>query len=196
MAEADRTRWNVRYRDFAPADLAPPSPFLISLADRLPQPGANGGRPRVLDVAGGAGANAIWLASRGLEVTLADISPAALELARRAAAAAGATLRLLEIDLEEAPFPAGPFALIVSIDFLWRPLFATFPAALAPGGLLVFSQPTRRNLERHPHPGARFLLEEGELPHLVRGLEIVLCEEGWFSGRHEARLLARKPDAG
>ena len=37
-------------------------------------------RPGV-DIAGGAGANALWLARRGLDVTLADISPVGLALA-------------------------------------------------------------------------------------------------------------------
>jgi hypothetical protein len=99
---------------------------------------------------------------------------------------------VVEVDLEVAPLPPGPFALIVTIDFLSRPLFAAFPAALAPGGMLVVSQPTRRNLERHAHPSARFLLEEGELGALVGGLELVRYEEGWFEDRHQARALAVK----
>jgi hypothetical protein len=88
--------------------------------------------------------------------------------------------------------------LVACIDYLRRELFAAFPDLLAPGGLLVFSQPTRSNLARHPHPSARFLLEDRELPRLVRGLEILRHDEGWFPGapggeaRHEARLVARK----
>jgi hypothetical protein len=38
------------------------------------------------------------------------------------------------------------------------------------------------------------VLEDGELPSLVRGLEIVRLEEGWLAeGRHEARVVARRP---
>ncbi len=67
-------------------------------------------------------------------------------------------------------------------------------AVLAPGGLLVAAHATRTNLERHPRPGPDHVLEEGELPRLVRGLELVRSEEGWLeSGRHEARVVARKP---
>src|SRR5213596_1064151 len=127
MAEEDRARWDERYQ--APVvRVGDPAPFLVALDDILPRRRAPGDRPRALDVAGGAGRNAIWLARRGLDVTLADISPAALDLARAAAAAAGVTLHLIEVDLEAAPLPAGPFDLIVAIDFLHRPLFGAFPA--------------------------------------------------------------------
>jgi SAM-dependent methyltransferase len=98
-----------------------------------------------------------------------------------------------EIDLEVEPLPDGPWDLVLSFHFLRRALFADFPRILAPGGLLVYVQPTRTNLERHDRPPAGFLLEDGELPGLVQGLEIVQYEEGWLDeGRHEARLVARK----
>jgi tellurite methyltransferase len=187
MAGGDRARWDARYRDRGPEHGADPSPVLVALDDLLPR------RGYALDVAGGAGRNACWLARRGLDVTIADVSPVGLELARAAAAAAGLTLRLVETDLEIDPLPGGPYDLIVSIDFLCRALFAAFPAALVPGGLLVYSQPTRTNLERHPHPSASLLLEPGELRSLVGDLEVLRYEEGWFGDRHEARVVARKP---
>jgi SAM-dependent methyltransferase len=183
MAAGDRVRWDARWTDAAPG---PPAPFLTSLDAVLPRAG------RALDVAGGAGRNALWLARRGLDVTVVDVSPAGLARAGRAAAEAGVVLRLVEADLDEAPLPAGPFAIVVSIDFLCRPAFAAFPRLLAPGGVLVYVQATRRNLERNPRPGARFLLADGELPGLVSGLEILRYDEGWFDDRHEARLVARK----
>lgn len=47
------------------------------LAEHLPASG------RVLDLGGGPGRYAAWLAARGLRVTLADLSPNLLEIARR-----------------------------------------------------------------------------------------------------------------
>lgn len=183
MSEADRQKWNTRYREQEGA--GEPSAFLRSLADRLPSTG------RALDVAGGAGREALWLAKRGLDVTLADISDVALERAAEAARAAGVSLRCQRLDVEVEPLPPGPFDLVLCMNFLWRPLFAGFPKVLAPGGLLVFAQPTRSNLQRHAHPSARFLLEDGELPRLVQGLKIVSYTEDWTEeGRHEARLVA------
>ena len=105
-------------------------------------------------------------------------------------------LHTLLVDLEAEPFPAGPWDLIVSFHFLWRPLFEFFATALAPGGILVYSQPTHSNLSRHEKPAARYLLEDCELPALIRDLEIVRYDEGWLAeGRHDALLVARRSPA-
>jgi SAM-dependent methyltransferase len=147
-------------------------------------------------MAGGSGRNAVWLARRGLDVTLADVSDVALERAARAARAAGGPLATVRVDLEAAPPPAGPWDLLVCTYFLHRPLLAALPALLAPGGLLVVAHATRTNLTRHARPGPDHVLEDGELPGLVRGLDVVRSEEGWLEGgRHEARLVARRPAA-
>jgi SAM-dependent methyltransferase len=147
---------------------------------------------RALDVAGGAGSNALWLSGRALDTTLADISPVALAIARDEAAAAGLALRTLAIDFESEPFPPGPWHLIVCVRFLWRPLFDVFAKELAPNGLLVVVHPTRSNLERHNSPGPHHLLDDGELPGLIAGLEVMRYEESWSEeGWHEARLVAR-----
>jgi len=186
MSEEDRQRWNSRYREAAQS--REPAAFLRALSGQLPVTG------RALDVAGGPGHDALWLAYQGLDVTLLDISDVALERAAAAAREAGVALRTQRVDVECEPLPPGPYALVLCLNFLWRPLFAAIPQVLAPGGLLVFSQPTRANLQRHPHPSARFLLEDGELPRLVQGLELVSYTEGWTEeGRHEARLVASRP---
>jgi SAM-dependent methyltransferase len=182
----DREKWNGRY--LAEETIPAPSPFLLAHEALLPR------RGRALDVGGGSGRHALWLARRGLEVTLADVSDVALARASRQAEAEGLRLRVVETDLEAAPLPAGPWDLVVCTYFLHRPLFAEMKAALAPGGLLVVAHATRRNLERHPRPGPDHVLEEGELARLVAGLELVVSEEGWLeSGRHEARAVARRP---
>jgi SAM-dependent methyltransferase len=181
MSEADRTKWNAKYRERT-GSLAAPSAFLLSVTEHLPTWG------RALDVAGGRGRHALWLAERGLDVTLVDVSDVAVE-----AAAAHPGVTTARLDLDADALPDGPWDLVLDFHFLHRPLFAEFPRILAPGGLLVFCQPTKRNLERHGHPSARFLLDDGELPALIRGLEILSYVEDWSEeGRHEARLIARK----
>ena len=188
MSIHDQEKWDARYRERV--SLAAPSSFLTGLDALLPRHG------RALDVAGGSGRHALWLARRGLTVSLADVSEVALEQASRAAREAGLALTTLQVDLERAPLPAGPWDLIVCTYFLQRPLFAAFPRALAPGGWLALAHATRKNLERHPRPGPDYLLAERELPTLVRGLEIIQLAEGWFEeGRHEARLVARNVEA-
>jgi tellurite methyltransferase len=185
MSEADRLKWDERYRH-PPDRPAEPSPLLVSFEGLLPPKG------RALDVAGGLGRNALWLARRGLDVTLADISGVALASAGASAAASGVPLRTLAIDFDGDPFPPGPWDVIVCAYFLWRPLFEVAPRALAPGGLLIVAHPTLSNLLRHDRPPTPFLLEDGEMSGLVRGLDVLHYEEGWTpEGRHEANLVAR-----
>jgi tellurite methyltransferase len=187
VATGDRERWNERYAREAPGE---PSRFVAGLDALLPRSG------RALDVAGGSGRHALWLARRGLDVTLADVSDVALDVAARAARAEGLAVATLAVDLEAAPPPAGPWDVVLCTYFLHRPLLETLPAVLAPGGCLAFAHATRRNLERHPRPPAPYLLAEGELRAAADrlGLEVVRYEEGWLEeGRHEARLVARRP---
>jgi tellurite methyltransferase len=186
MSTADRTRWDARWSERP--HVGPPSAFVVSLAPLLPTTG------RALDVAGGTGRHALWLAERGLDVTLLDISPVGLEIARREAASRGLRIETVAADLDVDPLPAGPWDLLLATQFLWPPLFAHAAELLAPRGLLAVAQPTLRNLERHAHPGPQFLLEDGVLPSLVCNLDIVRYEEGWLDeGRHEAQLVARRP---
>jgi tellurite methyltransferase len=189
MAADDRERWNQRWRARANAVHDEPSPWLVSLAPLLPQ------RGRALDVAGGAGRHAVWLARRGLDVTLVDISDEGLALAETAARAATVPLTTVRADLDLDPdaLPPGPWDLIVCFLYLDRPLLPRLTAALAPGGLFVFCQPTLRNLERHPLPRAAHLVDEGEARSFAAGLEILVYEEAWVDeGRHVARLMARR----
>src|SRR5213593_334566 len=88
MAATARDRWDARYRAGG-AERREPSPFLVTMAGLLPRAGAASCPPTALDVAGGAGRNAVFLARCGFAVTVADIAPAGLALAAAAAAAAG-----------------------------------------------------------------------------------------------------------
>jgi SAM-dependent methyltransferase len=184
MSDAERTKWDARYREQDAAG-GKPSPFLVSLDPILPHTG------RALDVAGGAGRHAVFLALRGLDVTIADISRVGLDLAEEEARRAGVRLTTVALDLEREPLPEGPWDVILSFHYLNRPLFAAYPGLLSPGGRLLVVHPTRSNLLRHQKPSGQFLLEDGELPGLVPGLTVVRYEEGWLEeGRHEARLVA------
>ncbi len=189
MPDTDRERWNARYAERADA-IREPDGFLLEVERQLPHEG------RALDLAGGTGRHALWLARRGLDVTLLDVADEALAIASARADAEGLALTCLQSDLTERAPPAGPWDLLVSFHYLQRDLFPRFPALLAPGGLLLFAQPTVCNLERHDRPSRRFLLAEGEISDLVEGLAVLHLDEGWSAaGRHEVRLLAQRPDA-
>ena len=191
VSESDRERWNARWREReGEGASSEPLTWIASLDSMLPRSG------RALDVAGGAGRHAVWLARRGLAVTLADVSEEGLRLAAAAATAAGVAIDLARVDLEREPLPDGPWDVVVCVHYLQRSLFPAIASALAPGGLLVFCHQTRANLERHPRPGPEYLLDQGEAPRLVGGFDVVSSSEGWHEeGRHEARLIARRPPA-
>jgi len=185
MSEEDRQRWNERYARGDHADLEP-SAILVALDPWLPRHG------RALDVAGGSGRHAHWLARRGLEVLLTDISEVAISRAAAYATAENLSVEVMARDLETEPVPFGPWDLIVDFHFLHRPLVPRLIESLAPNGVLVIVQPTVRNLERHARPSARFLLESGELATLLTGLHVLHYEEDWtVEGRHEAVGVAR-----
>ena len=193
MSSEERDKWNAIHtsRGFHPAQ---PSRLVTGCAEFLsPIPRGR----RALDVASGTGRHALWLAERfGFEVTIADISEAALAIASEEAGRRGIALTPVCIDLECSSFPEGPWELIVCFHYLQRTLIPRFATYLSPGGVLILVHPTVRNLERHPKPGRRYLAEEGELMSLAlaANLEVLSHEEGWLSEeRHETVLVCRRP---
>lgn len=194
--DGDRERWNAKWRERA-GELAAPARFIVDQAERLPA------RGRALDVAAGGGRHAIWLARRGLEVTVVDVSDVAVEQAEERARSAGvaARMRFLRIDLDApGPLPLAPvFDAIVIVHYLNRARRDELAGLLAPGGALIAVQPTVHNLERHAHPSRAYCVEAGELAAWAErcGLVIEVAREGWTAdGRHEAELVARRPAGG
>ncbi len=193
MSAVDRDKWNAKYSDpdFAPRN---PSPVLLGLAEWIPK------RGRALDLAGGGGRHSIWLADRGLDVTLADVSAAGLAVARNRAMAAGVQIQTLEHDFSEQDLPGGPWDLLLSICFLWQPTPELIRQTLTPGGTFIMIQPTTTNLERHAKPPRDFLLQPGELSSrftaetcAAAGLRICQLSESWAADDlHDAVLVVRR----
>ncbi|WP_431883596.1 class I SAM-dependent methyltransferase [Micromonospora gifhornensis] len=94
----DKAYWEQRWRQGAvdrPGSMSgkPPNPYLVREIGTL-APGT------ALDAGCGAGAEAIWLASQGWQVTAADISSEALTRAAERAAASGVSERLTWIEAD------------------------------------------------------------------------------------------------
>jgi tellurite methyltransferase len=188
MADGDRERWNAKWRERA-GELETAVAFLVEHAAVLPA------RGKALDVAGGAGRNSVWLARRGLDVTLVDVSDVAITRAERKAADAHVTLRARRVDLEQPLELAPLYDVVVIWDYLDRERRDHIARLVVEGGVVVAGQPTVKNLERHASPSRRFLVEEGELAAWLTGLgfEIVAAREDWTDdGRHEAAVIARR----
>lgn len=151
--------------------LALPSPWVVRFAPLVPAGGA------VLDLASGGGRHTRLFLARGHPVTCVD-----RDLGGLGALASRSGVEAITADLEDgSPWPlAGRrFAGVVVVNYLWRPLFATLLAALAPGGVLIYATFAAGNeaLGRPANPD--FLLRPGELLEAVRGrLTVVAYEHG------------------
>ncbi len=188
--EGDRERWNAKWRERA-GELEGEAAFLSEHAQLLPS------RGKALDIAGGAGRNAIWLARRGLDVTVVDISDVALDKAEQRAATTGLAkrMRFVRADLDgELPF-APLFDVVLVFHYLNRARRDDYASLLVDGGTLIAAQPTLKNLERHARPGPEYLVELGEMEAWARGLgmDVLVAREGWNDeGRHEAQVIAKR----
>ena len=93
-------------------------------------------------------------------------------------------MRLIEADLEDgSPWPliGETFACVVVTNYLWRPLFPTLIATLAPDGILIYETFAAGNEEFGKPSNPDFLLQEDELLDACRDLEIVAFEQGFFA---------------
>jgi tellurite methyltransferase len=185
LAAGDRERWDHAFGHGQHVGGAVPR-WLDDFDAVLPKSG------RALDVASGAGRVARYWAARWLETLAVDVSSVGLGLAKEAATREGLTLETCTLDLELDLLPDGPFQAVSCFHYLQRSLFPSLIARLATGGVLVCEIATVRNLERHASPGARFLLQPGELAELCRPLAILTHQEGWFEGSFLARIIARR----
>lgn len=153
---------------------------------------------RALDLACGAGRNALALAERGLRVLAVDLSVEGLRLAARRARERALPVQPVLADLRRFAVRPGSVRVVVNTRFLCRETFALIREALAPGGLVLFETFHADELDVLGGDIRRdFVLEPGELRAAFRGLEILLHEEGVFrrpeGERGLARLVARKP---
>jgi rhodanese-related sulfurtransferase len=173
-----------------PARLWRPAPFLEQVLPRL-------ARGPALDLAAGAGREAVFLALHGFPVEAVDDDPVILARAAALAERSGVRIATTVRDLErrDVSLPAGRYALIVVFRFLHRPLFPHIERALAPGGRLVY-ETFRRGQARFGRPThPRFLLDDGELASAFPSLVVESYEEpSPAGGPITARLLARRPE--
>lgn len=190
MSAADRDRWNARYADGAYESRRHPSPFLEKIAHHLP------GNGRALDLACGAGRNAIYLAHRGLSVDAVDISRVALDRGR--VDAGELPIRWLECDLDDGFEAEANYDLIVNIRYVNLALVARLIESLRPGGVLAIEQHLATAADVIGPRNPAFRVDEGELARVASGMIVEHVDEGLFDdpdGRRAAlaRLVARKP---
>jgi SAM-dependent methyltransferase len=127
--------WDQRYTSMERVWSGEPNGALGTETTGLP-------RGAALDVGCGEGADAVWLAGHGWDVTALDVSGVALERAARHAEQAQVLVRWVHAGLVEAALPAGTFDLVsAQYPALLRTVNhdaeVALLAAVTPGGTLL-----------------------------------------------------------
>jgi tellurite methyltransferase len=195
VSRAERDKWDDRYRSGSYEGRTHPSALLAEWMPKLP-------RGRALDVACGAGRNALYLAAAGFDVHAVDISSVALERARRSADERALTIRWLGIDLDDDPdseLPNERYGTIVWVRYVNRRLMPALLRRLRPGGYLLCEQHLATTADVVGPKNPVFRLESGELQASTVALDVVFYKEGLVTdpdGRTAAlaQLVARMPD--
>lgn len=185
-----RDKWNARYRAARPEPRA--ARVLLENPHLLPAQG------RALDLACGAGGNAILLAEQGLQVDAWDISGVAVAGLQALARARYLPIRAAVRDVEAEPPPVRAYDAIVVSYFLARDLVPALVAALRPAGLIYYQTFLRQRVSGRGPQREEFRLADQELLRLFSGLQILFYREEGRVGdvrkgfRDEAMLIGRK----
>ena len=132
-----RQFWDARYQADAYIFGTEPNVFLASHRDMF-KPGM-----RILAVADGEGRNGTWLAQQGCDVLSIDVSPIAINKARKLAAQREVSLRFECANLMQWQWPESEFDAVICIFIQFatlaerKVLFDGFRRALKPGGALL-----------------------------------------------------------
>ena len=175
----DLQGWDERYR--REPDEAEPTPLL--------QKFVRGMRPgRALDLAAGAGRNALWLARQGWDVMAVDGAPAAIRILEHRAAAQGLAVTTLVTDLVSGDYTptVESFDLIVIAYYLQRNLMERAKMAVRPGGVML----TVVHITEGSEEPSEHRLLSGELRRYFAGWEITHDFEGKPSDPAHKRAVA------
>ena len=173
MSEADRQKWQRRYAAGEYAQRTHPTRMLEEWLHALPRPeGA-----RALDLACGAGRNALYLAAQGYQVDAMDISSVALERGAAAAADMGLHINWIEVDLDAAALAPRRYDLVVASRYVNRALSADVAAALRDGGHLLYEQHLRTSRDVGGPGSAQFRVAPNELLEMFPDLRVLYYRE-------------------
>ena len=183
MSAEDQARWDCKHAGSGTTEI--PADFLREV---LESDGWTIPCGRALDLACGKGRNAIFLATRGFQVTAVDISPIALEEARRRARSLSIDWR--QYDLQHIHLCAEEYDLIVAINYLQRSLIPQIKRAIKKGGYIVWDTYLidQKEIGRPNNP--EFLLNRNELLDHFRDFRVALYREGKFSESSEPAFRA------
>jgi len=164
-----------------------PARFLADNIELLP-------KGRALDVALGAGQNAIYLAKMGFEVEGVDISPEAVSSALELARKSGLTIRAQVADLENNyNIEKGAYEVIICFNYLQRSLIPQIKDGLRKGGMVVYETFIVDQAQFGKPKNPDYLLRHNELLNMFRDFRCLCYREGIVEGRKAvASIIAEK----
>lgn len=169
MSQQDRKKWDQRYAEDI-YNKGNPVSLLENWIDRIP-------RGKALDIACGAGRNAIFMAQAGFDVDAIDISRQGLDLARESALGQGLDINWIEHDLDEPFLFDEDYHLIVVLWYVNLPLITRLCGCLAPGGYLLCEEHLVSDGDVIGPSNPAFRVKPGELRKALVELDIVYDRE-------------------
>jgi SAM-dependent methyltransferase len=186
-----RTHWDLKYEQGLPS-LEKPDPFYLSafdqfVAEQFPSGGA------ALDLAGGIGRHALWLAKRNWQVTVVDISEVAIRKLHEKAQQLGLTLDLQALDAKEYPFKPACFDLVLMFYHFDRDICPKVLSTLKPGGFLICKSSLSWNSYEAVAPASIRPLARSEILSMLPGLRVMHHQERPVRHRGVVEYVGKKP---
>lgn len=188
---AAQAYWDKIYSESVFKSGKSPLPFLVDMFPRLQ-------KGKLLDIAMGEGANAVFLAQKGMSVKGFDISPVAIERANQLAKETGVSSDFKTADLDLFLLGLMEYDSIIMTNF--KPLatryYSELIRALKQGGtLLVQSYMINEMKEAYSQDEGykNYFYSPNELLQNLKGLRILFYHEGDVNGKTVVQCLAQKP---
>ena len=184
-------KWDNIYSQQQSED-AVPSTVLYENAHLLPSHGEG------LDLACGMGGNAIFLASKKLQVQAWDVSTTALNKLKQYSELMNLSIKVSERDVENNPPDKNIFDVVAVSQFLHRATFNNLCGSLKIGGLLFYQTFTLEKTQNVGPSNPDFLLTKNELLNLCNEMEVLVYREEGVQGdslkgwRNQAMIVAKR----
>lgn len=178
MTAQDRLYWDQVYQARAKQPYPDSDPLLYEYVPIAPVEGW-----RALDLACGVGQNGLWVAKQGYHVDLMDISRNALSLARdEIERRRGASVNLLQTDLDQEQLPRARYDLVIVFRYLNRALLPHLIDTIKPDGRIIYMTFNPRYHGQATPIEQNFIVESGELRFAFSDWKILLdTDEGHFA---------------
>ncbi len=186
-----RSHWDQKYEQGLPS-LEKPDPFFLdAFSHFVAGPFPKGGD--ALDLAGGVGRHALWLAKQSWSVSVVDISEVAIQKLAHEAGRLGVALNLFAMDVTEFHFKPAQFDLVVMFYHFDRDVCPSVLSTLRSGGLLICKSSVAWNTYEGTAPPNLQPLGKGEILTMLPGLQVLQHHERPVRDRGVVEYVGQKP---